>query len=112
MINKLYKVLAGCFIAISLTFLTSFAMAASVPGKITGTNVNFRKAPNTSSTVIGKLSKSTVTVVDKSNGWYKVSYNNKTGWVKDDYINVISTQGKINANGVNFRKGPGTNTKK
>ncbi len=87
-------------------------MAASVPGKVTGTKVNFRKAPNTSSTIIAKLSNSNVTVLDKSNGWYKVSYNNKTGWVNDDYLKIVSTQGKINANGVNFRTGPGTNTKK
>lgn len=112
MTNKLNKVLAGCFLVLSLAFISSIAMAASVPGKVTGTKVNFRKAPNTSSTIIAKLSNSNVTVLDKSNGWYKVSYNNKTGWVNDDYLKIVSTQGKINANGVNFRTGPGTNTKK
>ncbi len=110
--NKLKKVLAGSFLVLSLAFISSIAMAASVPGKVTGTNVNFRKAPNTSSSIIAKLSNSNVSVIDKSNGWYKVSYNNKTGWVNDDYLKIVSAQGTINANGVNFRTGPGTNTKK
>ncbi len=110
--NKLNKVLGGCFLVLSLAFISSIAMAASVPGKVTGTNVNFRKAPNTSSTIISRLSNSSVTVIDKSNGWYKVSYNNKTGWVNADYLKITSTQGIINANSVNFRTGPGTNAKK
>ncbi len=112
MTNKLNKVLAGCFLVLSLAFISSIAMAASVPGKVTGTKVNFRKAPNTSSTIITKLSNSNVTVIDKSEGWYKVSYNNKTGWVNDDYLKIVSSKGKINANGVNFRTGPGTYSKK
>ncbi|WP_027630855.1 C40 family peptidase [Ruminiclostridium cellobioparum] len=112
MTNKVNKVLAGCFLGISLAFVSSIAMAATVPGKIAGTDVNLRKNPTTSASIISKLTNSDVTVIDKSNGWYKVSYNQKTGWVSDDYLKLISANGTINANGVNFRTGPGTSTKK
>ncbi len=112
MTKKLNKVLAGGFLVISFAFVSSFAMAATVPGKIAGTNVNFRKNPTASSSIISKLTNASVTVIDKSNDWYKVSYNKKTGWVSDDYLKLTSANGIINANGVNFRTGPGTSTKK
>jgi len=86
-------------------------MAASQSAKIEGTSVNIRKAPNTSAGIITKLSNSRVSVLEKSSGWYKISFSGKTGWVIDDYIKVITTKGNINANGVNFRKGAGTSTK-
>lgn len=104
MIRKINKVLAGCIIAISLTSVSTIAMAATVPAKVLGTEVNVRKGPKTSSDIITKLSNSRVSVVDKTNGWYKVSYNGKTGWVNDDYLQLTPTNGVINANGVNFRK--------
>ncbi len=112
MTKKLNKVLAGCFLVISLAFVSSIAKAATVPGKIVGTDVNFRKNPTASASIISKLTNSDVTVIDKSNGWYKVSYEKKTGWVSDDYLKLISANGTINANGVNFRTGPSTSTKK
>ncbi|MDF2989004.1 MAG: hypothetical protein K0R50_4514, partial [Eubacterium sp.] len=111
MFKKLNKVLAGCVLVISFAFISSLAMAATVPAKISGTDVKVRKAPNTSSGIITKLSNSNVTVIDKSNGWYKVTFNKTTGWVKDDYLKLISANGIINANGVNFRASPGTGGK-
>lgn len=112
MTKKLKKVLAGCFIAITLAFASSHAMAATVPGKIVGTDVKLRKSPTTSSSILTKLTNSKVTVLDKYNGWYKVFYSNRTGWVNDDYLKLISAKGTINANRVNFRTGPSTKSKK
>ena len=65
MIRKINKVLAGCLIAISMAFVSSIAMAATVPAKIVGTEVNVRKGPQTSSGIITKLTNSRVSVVDK-----------------------------------------------
>ena len=112
MTNSIKKVLTGCILVLTLALVSTAAMAATVPGKISGTNVKMRKAPNTSATIIQKLTNSTVTVVDKSGDWYKVSFNKKTGWVNDDYIKLVSVKGNINSNGVNFRISPSTSSKK
>ena len=108
---KFNKALTGCVITMSLMVTGSAVMAATVPGKITGKEVNLRKSPGTASTILAKMSYSNVTLVDKADGWYKVTFGNKTGWVSDDYVKLQASSGVINANGVNFRAGPGTNTK-
>lgn len=111
MVQKINKVLVGCFIVLFLAFASTAVMAASMPAKITGTNVKMRKAPTTASAIVTKLTNAKVTVTDHSKDWYKVSYNKKTGWVNANYVKLQSTKGIINANGVNFRKSPGTNSK-
>ncbi len=111
MTGKISKILVGCVFAFSLVLVCSVAMAASQQGQIVGTEVNVRTAPNTSSSVITKLSNSRVSIVDQSNGWYKISFSGKTGWVSSDYIKALSTKGKINANGVNFRESASTSGK-
>lgn len=56
------------------------------------TSVNFRSAPNTSSTSYGELKNGTkVNVVGVSSGWYKVTYNGKTGYIHPDYITLASS---------------------
>lgn len=55
-------------------------------------SVNFRSAPNTSSTSYGELKNGTkVNVVGVSSGWYKVTYNGKTGYIHPDYITLTSS---------------------
>ena len=55
-------------------------------------SVNFRSAPNTSSTSYGELKNGTkVNVVGVSSGWYKVTYNGKTGYIYPDYITLASS---------------------
>lgn len=108
MTGKFSKILVGCIFAFSLVLVCSVAMAATQQGQIDGTKVNMRSSPDTSSSVITKLSNSRVSILDSSDGWYKISFSGKTGWVSSDYIKVLSTAGKINANGVNFRKSAST----
>lgn len=111
MSGKISKILVGCIFAFSLVLICSVAMAASQPAQIVGTKVNVRTAPDTTSSVITKLSNSRVSIVDKSNGWYKISFSGKTGWVSSDYIKVLTAKGTINANGVNFRETASTSGK-
>ncbi len=111
MTGKITKVLVGCIFAFSLVLVCSVAMAASQAAQIQGTGVNVRKDPNTSASVITKLSNERVSVLDKSSGWYKISFDGKTGWVSNDYIKVLTTKGSINANGVNFRVSASTSSK-
>ncbi len=108
MAGKINKILVACIFAFSLVLVCSVAMAATQPGQIVGTKVNIRTSPDTSSSVITKLSNSKVSIIDYSSDWYKISFNGKTGWVNSDYIKVLSTNGKINADGVNFRSSANT----
>ena len=111
MSGKISKILVGCIFAFSLVLICSVAMAAAQPAKIVGTQVNVREEPNTSSGIITKLSNARVSIVDKSDDWYKISFDGKTGWVSSDYIKVLTAKGKINANGVNFRETASTSGK-
>jgi len=111
MFNKISKVLVGCILAFSLVLICSVAMAASQSAKITGTKVNVRTSPDISSSIVTKLSNSTVSVIDKADGWYKISFNKKTGWVSSSYIKLITQKGAVNANGVNFRGNASTDAK-
>ncbi len=56
-------------------------------GMISADDVNFRSAPSTSAAVIGRFQSGTSVVVSGiSDGWFKVSYNGKTGFVHPDYL--------------------------
>lgn len=85
-------------------------------GFVTATNLILRSAPSTDSTVLGSAPKNDVVVIISKHGdWYKVIHNLKEGYMHGDYLNVQNPghselgYGKINAYGVNLRKGPGTN---
>lgn len=59
----------------------------------TGASLNVRAAANTSSAILGKLScGSRVEVVSISNGWAKIQYNNRTGYVSAQYLAPVSSQ--------------------
>ena len=55
-------------------------------------SVNFRSAPNTSSTSYGELKNGTaVTVLGTENDWCKVSYAGKAGYISADYLVTASS---------------------
>ena len=111
MSNKISKVLVACVLAFSLVLICSVAMAATQSGQIVGTKVNIRTSPDTSSSIVTKLSNSKVLIIDKADSWYKISFDGKTGWVSSDYIKVLSKKGTINADGVNFRSSANADAK-
>jgi cell wall-associated NlpC family hydrolase len=62
-------------------------------GRITGSRVNIRMRPNTTSTVLDAFSQGTVmTVVGINDGWYKVQHNGHTGYVRSDFMEIIAGQ--------------------
>ena len=67
------------------TTATDFSVGS---GKITcSSTVNLRSEANTSSSILSSLSNGTaVTITGVSGGWYKVSVNGKSGYIKADYI--------------------------
>lgn len=97
-------------------------------GKCNTYALNVRKGAGTNYAVIGSLSKNeTVTIQETKGGWYKVKANSKnlTGHVSAQYITITGnetseenpgddTYKEVNeavwaTDGVNIRKGPGTN---
>ena len=78
---------------------SSSSSSTSRTGKIVcDTSVNFRSQPNTSCSVIGSLyNGATVTILSSENGWYKATYNGKTGYISADYVTVTSGQASDSA---------------
>lgn len=81
----------------------------------TSSAVNFRQEATTSSESMGKLTDGTrVAILDESNGWYKVAYNGKTGYMSADYVvsqpimNIECGGAKVTTSVLNVRSGPGT----
>lgn len=72
----------------------SGSSATATTGTTTG-NVNFRQGPGKNySTVSGctKVPKgSTVTILEQTNGWYKVTYKSYTGYLSADYVAVAGS---------------------
>lgn len=89
----------------------------SSTSSITGTrkttaNLNFRTGPSTSYSIIANIPKGTVIdYYSESNGWAKVRYNGKDGYVSTSYLTTntsTTTTKKITTANVNFRTGPST----
>ena len=78
---------------------SSSSSSTSRTGKIVcDTSVNFRSQPNTSCSIIGSLyNGATVTILSSENGWYKATYNDKTGYISADYVTATSGQASDSA---------------
>ena len=62
--------------------------------KVTGSRVNFRTGPGTNYSIIKSLSKGTnVGVISKSNGWSKINYNGKIGYMSSSYLGTLGEGG-------------------
>lgn len=84
-------------------------------GATTGSSLRLREGPTTSDAVVTTLNKSVAVAVldDSVDGWYKIAYNGKSGYVSADYLvidqdNIFSTYGRTNDDGVNVRSAPST----
>ena len=80
-------------------------------------SLNLRSGPGTGYSVLTSIPGSaTLTLLSLENGWYKTSYNGKTGYVSSEYITPGAQgsaglgTGVLNTNGssLNMRSGPGT----
>ncbi|WP_417878497.1 SH3 domain-containing protein [Vibrio sp.] len=50
-------------------------------------NVNMRQEPSVSGKIITSIERGkTVTALNYRSGWFSVSYNNRTGWVSEQYL--------------------------
>lgn len=80
---------------VSVQFLRDILTAENfnAQGRITGDSVRIRSRPNTSSDVLASFPDGTVmTVIGINTGWYKVSHNGHTGYVRSDFMDIIAGQ--------------------
>ena len=117
-ISKAAKVLF--FSAAAAMLLAGFAMAAEedmavAVGATTGSSLRLREGPSTSASIVTTLDKGVAVAVldDSTDGWYRVAYNGKCGYVSADYLlidqdNIFTTYGRANGDGINVRSGPST----
>ena len=51
--------------------------------------LNIRAGAGTDQSIIGKASNGAkLTIIGESGGWYRIKYNNITGYVSKDYIQI------------------------
>ncbi|MGG0728139.1 SH3 domain-containing protein [Bacillus paramycoides] len=91
-------------------------------GMINATSLRVRSAANTSGAVLGNLKNGEkVTVLGKANGWAKINYQGKEGYVSLEFVTlgkdstdptnpeqVTEERAVVNASLLNVRKGPST----
>jgi len=77
----------------NVSFLERIREAANFnkSGAITGSVVNMRARPNTTSSVLVSHRAGTVmSIIGINNGWYKVEHGNHTGYIRSDLMAIVS----------------------
>ncbi|MBU9713519.1 SH3 domain-containing protein [Evansella tamaricis] len=108
------------FLSFSHSSLTPVFANANEVGEITATSLNVREQPNTSSRIIGSLSRGTsVELHEKTGQWYKIRLNNRWGYIHGDYVKVVKSasansgsiigKGEVTATRLNVRDQASTN---
>ncbi len=112
-------ILAFILILGMLSIPSAAATTSSKAGivSVTSGRLNVRSSASTSGTVISSLSKgSYVTLMSKSNNWWRVEYaDGKYGYCHTDYIKTVTgtpTTVKISSGSLNVRSGAGTSYSK
>ena len=94
---------------------TSTTTTTTYTGTITGSDVRMRKGAGTSYAIVGTYDKGTkMTITGSQNGWYKVSYKGKNGYVSGDYMRLVpktsysTAKAGTTGNSAILRMGPST----
>ena len=65
-------------------------------GRVSGNACRMRSRPNTSSSILGTYNAGTkMNVIGINNGWYKVQYNGKTGYMRSDLMTIVGNTTNI-----------------
>lgn len=111
------NIILGTTIVLPATMGLSISNADTIQNLTINSSVNFRVAPNVNSTKIDKLKKGqSVKFLGISGNWYKVKYNNQTGYIYKTYASISSNTEPsnnsvkyVNCSSLNLRSGAGTN---
>ena len=89
--NRIAQALAAAAFVIALTVGTAFASYGT--GIVTADSLRMRSQPNTGSDVITKAPEGAEVELlsAEENGWYKVSYKGKEGYMSAEWIKVLTT---------------------
>ncbi|WP_231688045.1 SH3 domain-containing protein [Bacillus sp. FJAT-18017] len=108
-------IFASSFASTGVPFSSPPVAEAAAPAyTVNASSLNVRSGPGTQYARIGGLPRgSSINVIEKvSNGWYKINYNGKTGYVAGQYVAVNGTSVKstyrVTATALNVRTGPST----
>jgi len=84
-------------------------------GFVNATSLHLRSEPDTASKSLAMApNNDCVVVISKEGQWYKVNYNLQTGYMHQDYLQVLTKEnaelgyGEVTGSGVNLRSGPST----
>ena len=59
-------------------------------GRVTGSVVNIRATPSTASAVRTRANRgAVVNVIGNSSGWFRVTHNNQSGYIRNDLIEIV-----------------------
>lgn len=101
--SKIIKI--SIFTAVLTALLAVSAMAASIGGgTVTASSLNFRYEANTGAAIKGTIPGGAKVVVgtETEDGWYKVVYNGRIGFVSGDYISFSeNVEGDLGSGVVN-----------
>lgn len=103
-IKRIAQALTAGALAVALTAGIAFASVGTAV--VTADSLRMRKEPNTSSAILASVRKgSTVELLSREeNGWYKVIYQGKEGYMSGDWLDVTmfsnaDTSGSADASG-------------
>ena len=90
--NNLTGYVSSQYVSVNTSSDTS-SSSASTQNKVgtvtASSSLNIRSGAGTNYSIIGSLpSKASVQILETLNGWYKIKYNNLTGYVSSQYVSV------------------------
>ncbi len=107
-------------ISLSATLLVGMLMSGAAlaettkTGVVTEDSVNFRSSPDTSAKILDQLNKGVkVSILGSEGDWFKVSYNDASGWINDQFLTVRDEKtavGVVTESNVNVRSKPNTSS--
>lgn len=112
--NKLLKSISMCSMGVACALLLATAKASATNYRVSpAEGLNVRASAGVSGQWIGALPVGTVVDVQAiSNGWGRINYNGRDGWVCMEYLSLVSTAKQTyqvaDSDGLNVRTGPGT----
>ena len=90
--KKLIFTVAIVLLCLTLSVVGAANVYASSVGTVYGTGsdgLNVRSGPGSNYSVIDALwDGDTVTIIETSGSWYKISYSSKTGYVSSEFIKI------------------------
>lgn len=73
------------------TNIATFTAASKDTYISTANSLRVRSSASTNSSILGSVSKGqSLSVISYSNGWYKINYNNSTGYVSGNYVQKLT----------------------